>query len=149
RGIEAEVTAVPFDGLTLSGTLGLMDPEYIEFIDPLDGVTDLSGLEFTNTPKTTFSLAGTYTAPLAEMVDGTVRVDYAYRSKMYFDTFNNPLLSQEPYGLLNGRVQFDFHEDVLGAAVSVAFFGSNLTDEHYNNWGTAAAGGHLVRSEFP
>ncbi len=36
-GIEFEVTWVPIDGLTLDGTLGLMDPEYDEFCADLDG----------------------------------------------------------------------------------------------------------------
>lgn len=36
-GMELEVTAMPIEGLTLEGTLGLMDPEYDKFCADLDG----------------------------------------------------------------------------------------------------------------
>ncbi len=37
KGLEVEVTAVPVDGLTLQGSLGLLDAQYDEFCADLDG----------------------------------------------------------------------------------------------------------------
>ncbi|HEY5679860.1 MAG TPA: TonB-dependent receptor [Pseudomonadales bacterium] len=37
KGFELEITAVPVDGLTLRGSLGLLDAEYDEFCADLDG----------------------------------------------------------------------------------------------------------------
>src|SRR5690606_3285753 len=34
KGLELEVTAIPVRGLTLQGTLGLIDAKYTEFTDP-------------------------------------------------------------------------------------------------------------------
>src|SRR5690606_7848516 len=110
---------------------------------------DISDLKFPNTPETTWSLSAMYETPVGALGDLTLRADYSHRSKVYFDTFNHPRAVQEPFGLLNARVQLDLAEPVAGANLSVAVYGKNLTDEAYPTFASPAAGGIAMRSDTP
>lgn len=146
RGIEMELSVRPVDGLELAGSLGLIDPKYTDFVDPLTGA-DVSHLRFTNTPKTTYSLSASYEAPLGDAANLLARVDWSHRSRINFDVFNDPRAIQKAYGVLGARLQLDLDDTILGAPVSLALFGRNLTDARYNTYATTAAGGQFVRTE--
>src|SRR5690606_37312006 len=109
----------------------------------------ISYLKFPNTPETTWSLSAMYETPVGALGDLTLRADYSHRSKVQFDTFNNPRATQDAYGLLNARVQLDFAEPVAGANLSLALYGKNLTDEEYTTFASSAAGGIAMRSDTP
>ncbi|MET0371312.1 MAG: TonB-dependent receptor [Sphingobium sp.] len=147
QGFEAEVNLTPVDGLTLGGSLGLIDADYTRFTNPATGA-DQSSFRFPNTPKKTYSLSASYDAPITDTIGMLARIDYAYRSKLYFDVFNDPRAVQNGYGVLNGRIQLNI-QDVVGKQVSLAVFGRNLTDRHYSTYATTAAGGQFVRNETP
>lgn len=164
RGVEAEVTAVPVDGLTLSGSFGYNDAHYNRFRDPrpssaavvVNGVVtqpavvngaDISSFKFPNTPKFTWSLSGTYEAPIEGIGSLLLRADYSHRSHVFFDTFNNPYVAQKAYGILNGRIQLDLDPTLIGTGVSVALYGRNLTNTKFSTYGSTAAGGFLIRAD--
>ena len=141
RGIELEATAVPLDGLTLSGSYGLTDADYLDFIDPRPGPTrgaDISSLPFPNTPRTTYGLSASYQASVADLGVLNLRVDYSHKSRISFDTFGNARAVQNPYGLVNGRIQFDFAGNRTWKGLTVAAFVRNLTNKKYHNWGAGA-----------
>jgi iron complex outermembrane recepter protein len=129
-GGELEVQAVPLTGLTLSGGLGLTYAKYTSL--PTDAEFVASDLintnsQFVNTPKVSFSLGAEYTRQLTQDVSATSRIDYAHKTAINYDATNSPLLRQRPYGLLDARVTFEY----LPRKISLALFGTNLTNKHY------------------
>jgi len=163
RGAEAEITAKPADGLTIAGTIGYIDAFYKEFSDPrptapailgpsgqvLQPATvnggDISNYKFTNTPKWTYSITGTYEVDLSDIGSLLFRADYTYRSHIFFQTFNIPGVEQDGYGLLNGRVQLDLARSPVGTGTSIAVFGRNLTGKKYDIFGSETLGGYATR----
>ncbi|MBY0563157.1 MAG: TonB-dependent receptor [Hyphomonadaceae bacterium] len=132
-GVEAELTAIPVDGLNLSASLGYIQAEYTE-LNP--GATVTLDTHFMKTPEWTASAAASYTFPLSgNMGDLTVRGDWSYRSRVYNDPQNTPILSQGALSLFNGRIAWtDANE-----RIELALFGTNLTDERYIVAGISAA----------
>jgi len=141
RGIELEATAVPIDGLTLSGSYGLTDADYLDFVDSRPGPNrgaDISSLNFPNTPRTTYGLSAAYETSIADLGVLNLRLDYAHKSRIHFDTFGDPRVVQNPYGLVNGRIQFGFAENRIWKGLTVAAYVRNLTNKKYHNWGAPA-----------
>jgi iron complex outermembrane receptor protein len=125
KGLELEASLRPVDGLSLSGTLGLIDAKFTRFFDARLG--DLSGNKFQNTPEVTASVQARYEWSLGDHVGAALAADYSYRSRTYYDPQNTPVLSQPGYGLLNARVSALF----LDRKLEVAVFGKNLTNKVY------------------
>jgi iron complex outermembrane receptor protein len=129
-GGEVELRVIPAPGLELSAEAGFTDAEYTQL--PTDAQFLASQLidkdsEFVYTPKTSVTLAAQYSTPLSDRFELRARVDYAHKSTINFDVANSPLLRQKPYGLLNARITL-LH---VANGLSLAVFGSNLTDERY------------------
>ncbi len=129
KGAEIELVAVPVQGLTLNAALGLTDAEYTQ-VDPGSDITTSS--HFVKTPKWTATVGGQYVMPISNSFELISQLDYAYKSKIYHDSANSPLIVQKGYGLLNGRLTFQPAEGPW----SVAVFGTNLTNKHYIQAGT-------------
>jgi iron complex outermembrane receptor protein len=129
-GGEVELRVIPAPGLELSAEAGFTDAEYTQL--PTDAQFLASQLidedsEFVYTPKTSLTFAAQYSAALSDRFELRARVDYAHKSTINFDVANSPLLRQKPYGLLNARITL-LH---VANGLSLAVFGSNLTDERY------------------
>lgn len=129
KGAEIELVAVPAQGLTLNAALGLTDAEYTQ-VDPGSDITTSS--HFVKTPKWTATIGGQYVMPISNSFELISQLDYAYKSKIYHDSANSPLIVQKGYGLLNGRLTFQ----PADGPWSVAVFGTNLTNKHYIQAGT-------------
>lgn len=97
KGIELEVTAIPIEGLTLTGSLGLTDPKYKQFLyrDPVTNtLIDVSkDARFSQVSNSNLHLGASYTFPHLPFGKLTARADYSHQSKMYFD----PLPQANPY----------------------------------------------------
>jgi iron complex outermembrane receptor protein len=127
KGVEFEIEAAPAPGLRLTGAVTRLDTEYGMFCnnDPLypdvptdadcagvtvdgqplpPGAVNLEGNQLTQAPKWQLNASGQYAFSLTENLDLTTRVDYKWQSRAYFDIYNNPLNSQESYGLLNASI---------------------------------------------
>jgi iron complex outermembrane recepter protein len=127
KGIELEFDAAPTDRLRLSGSATKLWANYGKFCnnDPLHsdvptdpscvgataggqplppGAINLQGNVLTQAPKWQFSVSAEYTAPISSRLDFVTRVDYKWQDKVYFDIYNNPLVSQGSYGLFNASV---------------------------------------------
>src|SRR5690606_27486529 len=70
RGLEAELTVIPVDGLTLGANFGLTDASYKRFINILDN-TDWRDAAFPYTPKYTYGVTADYEVDVAGA--GTLR----------------------------------------------------------------------------
>jgi len=141
-GVEAEAVAAVTDRLTLSANLGYVDRKFTDFdvFVPQTGETvDISrSADFTGSAGTTVSAAAEYRQPL-DFGTLTARLDYSYRSRLYYTT--SPLLnpfheeiSDGPVGLLDARVTLS-ELDIGGGKLAVSGWVKNLTNEIYRLWG--------------
>jgi iron complex outermembrane receptor protein len=71
-------------------------------------------------------LGAEYGAPIGQRFTLTGRVDFTHKSTIDTDLLSSPLIRQPAYGLLDARVTLD-----VADSLSLAVFGTNLTDEHY------------------
>lgn len=93
RGFEVDATVVPFEGLTLRGAFSMSDAEYTRFANSADmqtvfGNGNAAGKVPRSVPKYTGSFSATYTQAVTDSLDGFIRADLAYRSKVYADDTN-------------------------------------------------------------
>ncbi len=136
KGLELEVLALPLDGLRLTGTLGLLDARYDDFlgISDIDGdPTDRSGQTFPSTPKTNVHLSAQYALPVdvgqSAWMRGwiTPRLEWYYQSSMHVGGPELAQVRQDGYSLVHARLSYDFLDD----RAQVALWAKNLTDTTY------------------
>jgi iron complex outermembrane recepter protein len=126
-GAELEVTALPFSGLTLTGSLGYAHSEITE-VSALVVANSLirEGNVLKKTPEWTFAVGAAYTIGLGAG-DLTARVDYSYQSGIFHNAENNPRVREDGYGLLDASLNFAMPDNGL----TLTLYGRNLTDETY------------------
>ena len=130
EGVEAEVIAKPFGGLTLSSNAAFLRAKVDEFTsDRATTPVDYTGHTLPLAPKFSFSGTIDYKIPLAA---GTLDLQFSanYRSMQHFDLTNNPWTSQPGYWLENARVGYVFDHDRM----EVAAFVHNLGNKAYNTF---------------
>ncbi len=131
RGAELEMTYKPMAGLTLSGSLGLIDPEYTELPhdDPRWANTAIAdpNAAFPYTPKSSYALAIEFERHVIPGIGTVARLDYSHRGDIDYHIENTGPLHQNPTGLLGARLTFS----VERSNVAISVFGTNLTDERY------------------
>lgn len=150
-GAEFEVTAVPWEGMELSGNLSLLDGGYekgsfteVQSVGGANIVVDRSNEPLPQLAKTQFMIGATQTVPIS---GGEVRVhfDYAYIGSMSispvtpaptvsaavkatYDT-QNALTRIRGYGLLNGRIAVRIEDP----NVEMFVFARNILDKKYTS----------------
>jgi len=137
KGMELETLARPIDGLELTGSIGLLDPIYNDYIgiSDIDGTQlDRSGQTFNDVPEFTSFVSVQYSfevdAPVPDWLNGwlTPRLEWYYQSETHINA--GPELRgaiQPGYNLLHFRTSYDFWDD----RAQFAFFIRNLTDQEY------------------
>lgn len=135
KGLEAEIFARlardfagPGSQITLAGTAGYIDAEYLEYIAIIGGVeTNLAqyrGIQ--NTPKYTASATLGADLPLGDG-DLSANVTLSHRSRTQQFEIANPYLDQPGYELLDAGVTYRWGGDRF----SLGVYGKNLTNERY------------------
>lgn len=85
KGIEADLTARPFAGLSFNASVGFLDSKYDGY-DTLNPLTlapiDLSGLDLTFNPSFTGSAGASYSAPTV-IGDVTISTNYRHISRYF------------------------------------------------------------------
>lgn len=136
KGLELEILALPIDGLRMTGTLGLLDARYDDFLgisDITGDPIDRSGQTFPNTPKTNIHLSAQYSLPVeigqSEWMRGwvTPRIEWYYQSSMHVGGPELAEVHQDGYSLVHARLSYDFLDD----RAQVALWGKNLTDSTF------------------
>ena len=133
KGIEVELYTQPVDALDLGLNFGLLDATYQNYtsgsIDPATGnPRDFSGNRLPNAPKFTASTFAQYTFPVADRFEGSVRAEFNYTGKGYFNNAEEDLISSgDGHGLLNLRASFGADD----GAWELAVWGRNVTGEDY------------------
>jgi len=146
RGLEGEVTLIPFEGARISAQIGLTDPKYKKFLATGPGgpnTLDLSQSDFQQISKVTYGISPSYTLPV-EFGEIHFQLDYVYQSRQNLQPalafprdqeLPVPGMIQKGYGLLNGRIAARVGEDT-----EIAVWGKNITDKRYFTGGLNLAG---------
>ena len=119
-GLELDLTAQFSENFKITAALGLLDGEYDQ--KPVE-----VGDNLVNSPETTIGLGLDYSVPLNGGSTLTFRGDYTYKSRVYNNSENTPILIQPGINLLDGSVSWTS----AGERITVTLGGKNLTDEDY------------------
>jgi len=122
-GVEAELAVNPTDWLNVFGNVGYIDGGIDD--KPENGV--FAGDRFRLQPE--WQAAGGFTIdyPLGNGMRVFATPSVTYRSRIFFEVPNNPLISQEGVTLVNARAGVSFGDDRF----EIAGFIRNATDEDY------------------
>lgn len=104
-GLEMELAMRPVAAVTLNASLGLMDPRYSDFanVDLRNAPTvlqDVSGNQLAQVSRQQARIGAEWTTSVGAL-NGSLRADYAWRSKVYFTEFNTQDAVQDAYGIFN------------------------------------------------
>src|SRR5690606_9085618 len=129
KGVEAELTMLLVEGLTVKAGLGWTEPEYDEFFALADSTTiiDRSDEGF-GIPEWSANLSTRYAVP-TQWGEFAAQVDYAWQDE-YLTVPEVPTrkpLTQDAFGLVNARATLVL-DDLNG---EISLFGKNLADEEY------------------
>ncbi|MEY4270149.1 MAG: hypothetical protein RLZZ58_1365, partial [Pseudomonadota bacterium] len=150
KGFEFEGTALPWDGMELTGSLSYLDAKYVKgsrtenqgtALVPI--LVDRSGEPVTQAPKWTWNIGATQTFETS-LGDVSVHADYAYIADRAMDAATAKTIAQggtqanidataianaasivQGYGLLNGRIAIDLESP----NIELAIWGRNLLDQ--------------------
>jgi iron complex outermembrane receptor protein len=129
KGIEAEATAIPIDGLTLRGVVGFQDGQYDKYVTVLPAGYNLATAPLDRLPKWQWTAFANYDVPLGKYkLSLTGDVNYVARN-----LFTQSITRREDNTFLNART-------LVNASITLAeaddkyylrVFGRNLTDQRY------------------
>jgi len=127
-GIEAELTAILTDDITLSSSIGYLNAEYtsIAALDPLVAIDNQVQIDndLPNTPEWSISAALDYNPRLTENFDGIFHIDWGFKSDIENDAVNSRFLSQDAHSIFNASAGIQ-----AAAGWSLIVFVDNFTDE--------------------
>jgi iron complex outermembrane receptor protein len=140
KGLEAELTLEPVDGLVIDASASILDFKY----DKLSGCSpalDASctspfgglgaglryGMQLARSPDRQFSAGIQYTIDVGNAGSLTPRFDINYQSEYNTDAVNKVLAVVPEYTLLNGRLTWNSADDDWQVALAV----TNINDELY------------------
>lgn len=140
-GGELELTIAPATGWEVDLNYGHVNPKYKEFLyqpTATSPVQNIAGTaKFPYFSNTSYSIANTYTFPATPIGELSLRVDFNYKSQVYFhpsDTFNplNELIKAHSENILNGSINLA-HIPVWGNKpdLAVSIYGKNLLNKDY------------------
>jgi iron complex outermembrane receptor protein len=144
KGIELELDIRPVEALRIEAGLGYLDAKYrnVDIRALNAGVTTDTKLQ--NAPKWTLSAGVSYEIEASGIGSFTPRVDWSYRSRVYNDAINTPLLVQNGYHLVNAAIAYNDEGKRWGLTLGV----KNLTKAVYLGSGYADSFGGITEGVF-
>ncbi|MFA7440532.1 MAG: TonB-dependent receptor [Sphingomonadaceae bacterium] len=130
KGAELEVTALPIDGLTLTGTAAYLDATYDDFLffNPLTGgFDDLAGRRLQNSPKWAATAGADYRF---DLIGGTANMgaNYSYTASKFLQGLTNPpIVHIQPTHIVRANVGWTPANENW----SVELWVNNLFDNRY------------------
>jgi iron complex outermembrane receptor protein len=120
KGVELEMTAMPYEGLSLLAGFGYTDVEFDDFEDVMGDYEDNDNPW---APEYTFNIGAQY----RHYSGFFARCDLIGYGKMYFDKAND--YSRDAYEIVNAKIGYEAkHFDIY-------LYGKNLFDEEYDSDG--------------
>ena len=124
KGLELEGSLALTENLRANLTLGVIDTDFVEFINA--GVDVSDEVDMQNTPDTTAMFQLNYSLPISSGARFVVNPTIAYRADTQI--FERPsVIDQEAYTLVDISATFYSADD----SWQVGLVGKNLTDEEY------------------
>ena len=146
-GFELEVVARPATWLSFNGAVGYLDARYSgvgQGLGPTQILPITVNSHFVKAPRWTTSFGGEVTHRLGNGSSLALRADVSTYSTIYHDVANSPLVTDDGYTLLNGRLSYTLPGDRL----TIAVFGSNLTNSLYIVSGNVSSGFGLAEAAY-
>jgi len=106
KGIEAELSATPYTGVSLSANLGYTDAKLSEDqVSAIATATGRKGDRLNYVPKWSVSGTAEYTWTLSDTMDGLLRLDASHTGNSYsaFNSTDSYRRKIDPYELVNAR----------------------------------------------
>lgn len=134
KGLEAELSVIPVENLTVALNLGVNRTEFTDFdyFDPSTASwTNANGNWFNRVPRVMSNVQVNYAIPLANGGDIVLNTDWGYRSKAYFNavTQDHPDLVEDPYTIGNVSAGYTSSDNKF----SLRLYSLNVTDTKYRN----------------
>ena len=131
KGLEVEAEMLIGNNLDVNVAGSWINGRFDEFVNfdrvfPELGNQDLSGNRLARSPDAQYVLGIKYSRSFSRGFSASLRVDYQWQDKVYFTFFNQELIAQSAYGLLNLRLELA-HQD----GWTVAVYANNVRDERY------------------
>ena len=138
-GVEAEILAMPTEGLTLNASVGYVDRKYKTFMIRDSKTNELINVakeaHFGYSASTTANAGIQYETPIENVGKLLARLDWTYRSRIYFHPLDrlNPFnqgMSDGPAGRFDARLALS-DIDLGPTHATVALWGKNITNKNY------------------
>jgi iron complex outermembrane receptor protein len=132
KGLELELNGDVNSHFQIGASATYLDAKYNRFVTqdalyPELGLQNVAGNRLVRAPKLQLQGNASYSVPVSSNWNTVARVSYAWQSRTYYDYFNNPLLSQGSYAVINGSLNLESADHGWEASVFV----TNLTDKLY------------------
>ena len=137
KGAELEFEFAASENLRFDGLVAYLDTELDTLIatDPNDATsTDQTGNPLPNAPEFSLTVGASYSAPIGNVGEATLRADFTHKSRRFHSVFEDQFNSSDPNDLLNARLTFD-HES---GRWSIAAYVRNLLDKDNESFGFRA-----------
>jgi len=127
-GLELELSALVYEGVTVFAQGGYLDASYDEFlIEGIPGVpTDGSDLDMRNAPEYTFGTGINYVHSIFGHSQMSYDLTYNWRDSYMTIFDNDPLGEVDAAGFWNANIDYRYKD-----LVTVSVYGRNLGDERY------------------
>ncbi len=133
RGVEVELTANPFDGLTLFSSFAVMDTKFTELPEPGSGLPE-PGDKQKFAPPFSGQVGFDYVIPVGSDNEFNVGATLTWEQRNY-QQYPNYLFPSEPYELVDLRAGYK-NGDGWGVDVGI----KNLTDKLYYSYSSQLSG---------
>ena len=136
KGFELEAVAVPFDGLTINGSVGYIDASFTQIAPaalvnagPIPGIQAgiYVGAPLPKTAKWKVNLSPRYETKLASGASLVFLADWTHTSKLWNDIARTFLTSRPANDLVNASLTYTTADDRWSLTVG----GTNLTDKRF------------------
>lgn len=125
KGIEAEISLYPTEGLSLNGSFGYTDATFEEFPNCNGPNTSCAGNRLPYVSKFTGYASAQYRIPMRSG-DITPRLEWAYTGDSYFDAQNNQYNRVPSYSIINGTLALRRDQWKL------TLWAKNIFNKHYD-----------------
>lgn len=125
KGIEMEISAIPWKNLSLSAAWAWQDVRYDEYRNGGGVGIHYDGKRVERAPESEYSFAVGYQIQIGRLGVVKINADFIHKDGYYINP-HNKLYSLVPgYELINGRIGFQ----TIGNSISVYLWGRNLTNK--------------------
>lgn len=127
-GVEASLRYAICRYFNVFGNYSYINAEFKDK-DDNGNAQKYAGNTFRLTPKNSFAVGFNMTIPTSEDAAFYLTPTYTWKSKMFFEDDNNPMLTQDAYGLLNFTA--GYHFKIKNIRYEIGAFGRNILDKKY------------------